>query len=279
VTIRRLQHIGMAVSDLRQACDWFENTFGLKARDFRNDQGRGMQLDARILLGNQCWLHIVQNWNPASRVNQFLHSHGPGLEHISLETDSIEADIQHLRDLGVPIFGDKIFDAPDGFEAFVYPEHTLCMTVELIQPHATSWSYPDADLPVSDRLGIRRLDHVGLAVVDCAAACERLESLFGLRVSTPAPNPRFELRNDCWLSLEQGSGTGTSIDTFLSRFGPGLDHIAFETVSLQLDMQHPELASEPQSAVPLSHWDRHSGVSVAPNETIGARVELIQVQD
>src|SRR5215469_13079605 len=88
MAILRLQHIGMAVSDLRQACEWFERTLGLKARDYRSDQGRGMQLDARILLGNECWLHLVQNWNPESRVNQFLHSHGPGLEHIAVQTDS-----------------------------------------------------------------------------------------------------------------------------------------------------------------------------------------------
>jgi hypothetical protein len=102
-----------------------------------------MQLDARILLGNDCWLHLVQNWNPASRVYQFLEKRGEGLEHIALQTDSIEADVQHLRRQGVPIYQDKIFDANDGFEAFVYPDQTPGLTIELIQPHPTSWSYPE----------------------------------------------------------------------------------------------------------------------------------------
>ena len=140
--IIRLQHIGLAVQDCRAACERLEKLFGLKCRDFRTDQGQGMQYDARILLGNECWLHVVQNWNPQSRVYQWLEAHGEGLEHIALQTDNIEADVAHLRRIGVPIFKDKIFNANDGFEAFVYPDQTPGFTVELIQPHLTSWTYP-----------------------------------------------------------------------------------------------------------------------------------------
>jgi methylmalonyl-CoA/ethylmalonyl-CoA epimerase len=271
MAILRLQHIGMAVSDLRQACDWFETTFGLKARDFRNDQGRGMQLDARILLGNECWLHLVQNWNPESRVYQFLHSHGPGLEHIALETDTIETDVQHLRELGVPIFTDKIFNANDGFEAFVYPDQTLCMTVELIQPHATSWGYPsESDGPVSDRLGIEKLDHVGLAVNDTEAGRQRLEELFGLQASSPGSAARIDLPNGCWLSFaDRSTSPGAE---FLAKYGPGLDHIALETTDVGKDRE--ELGAP--AAAAAEHLGGRIGASVEPEEAIGTHVELVQ---
>jgi hypothetical protein len=125
--------------------DRLEEVFGLKARDFRDDQGKGMQYDARILLGNECWLHLVQNWNPESRVYQWMEKFGEGLEHIALETSTIEQDVDYLRSIGVLVFQDRIFDAADGYEAFVYPEHTPGFTVELIQPHTNSWGYPDED--------------------------------------------------------------------------------------------------------------------------------------
>jgi 4-hydroxyphenylpyruvate dioxygenase-like putative hemolysin len=144
----RLQHIGLAVNDLKAACVRFEELFGLECQDFRDDQGKGgqdlahtWQYDARILLGNECWLHLVQNRSPESRVNHFLESRGEGLEHIALQTDSIEADVGYLRSIGVPVYQDRVLDAPDGYEAFVYPDQTPGMTVELIQPHDTSWGY------------------------------------------------------------------------------------------------------------------------------------------
>ena len=139
----RLHHIGVGVDDLKSACERFENLFGLPARDFRDDQGQGMQLDARVLLGNECWLHIVQNWNPESRVNKFLQERGQELEHLALQTDTIENDIEYLNETGIPIYQDKIFDANDGYEAFVYPDDGVTFTIELIQPHAHSWDYPE----------------------------------------------------------------------------------------------------------------------------------------
>lgn len=142
MAIIRLQHIGVAVRDLDQACRRLEEVFGLKARDFRENQGKGKQKDARILLGNDCWLHLVQNWDPESRVSKFVEAHGEGLEHLALESDDIAADVERVKASGLTIFEKRIFDAPDGFEAFVYPEDTAGFTVELIQPHADSWGYP-----------------------------------------------------------------------------------------------------------------------------------------
>ena len=41
---------------------------GLEPSELRTDQGRGVQHDSRKLLGNECRLHVVHNWNPEARV-------------------------------------------------------------------------------------------------------------------------------------------------------------------------------------------------------------------
>ena len=130
MSLLRLQHIGIVVKNLKDTCERFEVLYGLKSCDFRDDQGKGMQYDARILLGNECWLHLVQNWDKRARVNKFLCQRGEGLEHIAIETDDIEGDVMHLREIGVPIFEDRIFPANDGYEAFVFPDQLPGLTVE-----------------------------------------------------------------------------------------------------------------------------------------------------
>ena len=117
----------------------------MPCRDFRDDQGPNVQYDSRILLGNECWIHVVQNWDPNSRVNKFLNAHGERLEHLALQTATIEDDVQYLRQIDIPIWRDRISDANDGYEAFVYPDDGVDFTIELIQPHATSWDYPEDD--------------------------------------------------------------------------------------------------------------------------------------
>lgn len=281
-----LQHFGIVVHDIHEICEKFQNIFGLKAQDFRDDQGKGMQYDARILLGNDCWLHIVQNWNPESRVNNFLREHGEGLEHIALETNDIEADVEHLRKIGVPIYQDRIFDAADGYEAFVYPGDGIGFTVELIQPHEISWGYPEEarDLPVSNKMGIIRLQHIGVGVNDLQKATQRFEHLFGLKARDFRDDQgkgmqydaRILLGNECWLHLVQNWNPESRVYQFHQSKDQQLEHIALQTTTIEKDIQHLQEIGVPIFKNKIFDADDGYEAFIYPEDGAGFTIELIQ---
>jgi lactoylglutathione lyase/methylmalonyl-CoA/ethylmalonyl-CoA epimerase len=248
MAILRIQHIGVVVRDLQDACARFEQIFGLQARDRRSDQAKGMQYDARILLGNECWLHLVQNWAPESRVNRFLEQRGEGLDHIALESDDIEQDVARLRANGVPVFEDTIFDRNDGYEAFVYPDYLPGLTVELIQSHDRSWTYPGEAVgqPISSVMDLIRLHHLGLVVADLQDACTRFEQAFGLKArdfrDDQGQGMQYDARilfpNHCWLHLVQNWNPESRVNRFLTRRGEGLDHIALQSSDVEADVAY-----------------------------------------
>jgi len=255
MTVVRVQHIGIAVSNFEQAGRALAERFGLRWRDFRNDQGKGMQHDARILLGNDCWLHLVHNWNPQSRVYRFLQSNGEGLEHIALQTASIEDDVLRLRALGIPIFEDTIFKANDGYEAFVYPDDAAGFTVELIQPHAGSWQYPEdaRGIPVSSKLGFIRLHHIGAVVRDARQAAERFEQLFGLKeigMRSDSSGGRREahiaIGGQCRLHFIESRDPASKESRFLEARGEGLEHLGLESVTLTRDDEGLQISGIPK---------------------------------
>jgi 4-hydroxyphenylpyruvate dioxygenase-like putative hemolysin len=282
----RVQHIGVCVHDLKDACARFERIFGLVARDFRDDQGGGSQLDARILLGNECWLHLVQNWNPESRVSRFLREKGEGLEHIAIETDDIEGDAARLRKAGVPIFEDRIFDANDGFEAFVYPDQLPGLTIELIQSHDRAWVYPPdaAGQPLSGEMRLLRLHHLGLVVEDLHQACGQFERLFGLKARDFRNDQgkgfqldaRILFPNQTWLHLVQNWNPESRVNRFLNSRGEGLDHIALQTADIEGDVAH--LRSRGVPFFEDTIFDANDGFEafVYPDQLPGMTVELIQ---
>lgn len=276
----------MVVRDLHDACRSFERALGLRARDFRDDQGQGMQLDSRILLGNECWLHLVQNWNPGSRVNRFLRERGEGLEHIALETDDIEADVGHLREIGVGVWEDRILDANDGYEAFVYPDRLPGLTIELIQSHDRSWYYPSEAVgdAVSESLQVTRLQHIGLCVTDLDDACRRFEEYFGLvaqdfrsdQAGGMQRDARILFPNRCWLHLVQNWDPESRVNRFVRTRGEGLDHIALET----RDIAH-DVASLRTRRIPFFEdtvFNANDGFEafVYPDQLPGMTAELIQ---
>ncbi len=284
--ILRVQHIGIVVRDLHDACDRFERVLGLPAIDFRDDQGQGMQLDARILLGNECWLHLVQNWNPATRVHRFFRERGEGLEHICIETDSIEADVDHLREIGVGVWEDRILDANDGYEAFVFPDKLPGLTVELIESHDRSWVYPPDAVgePISTSMALTRLHHIGLCVHDLDDAAGRFERFFGLAAGdaagdeSPAMREAYiDFRNRCSLQLLESRDPGSRAGRFLRERGEGLEHIALETSDIEGDVAGLRERGVRILDDTIHRFDEGAAAFVHPDELPGMAVELVEL--
>jgi catechol 2,3-dioxygenase-like lactoylglutathione lyase family enzyme len=115
----------------------------------RTDQHDGKQRDVMVVPGNdRLWIHIVESWGPTERVTKFVQEKGEGLEHLCIEVEDIREAVKRVTAAGVPLYEHKIFtNRPDGFEAFVYPEHTTGVTVELIEPYPTSRGYRERRPP------------------------------------------------------------------------------------------------------------------------------------
>ncbi len=282
----RIQHLGIVVRDLRDACDRFERIFGLTARDFRDDQGHGMQYDARILLGNECWLHLVQNWNPESRVSQFLAQRGEGLEHIAIETDDIQGDVERLRNIGVAVFEDTILDANDGYEAFVYPDQLPGLTIELIESHDRSWVYPDDAVgrPISATLTLMLLHHIGLVVEDLARARDQFERIFQLAAQDfrddQGHGMQYDARilfpNQCWLHLVQNWDPESRVNRFLKAQGEGMDHIALQSSDVHADVAHLRAHGIPIFNDEIKDANDGFEAFIYPDQLPGMTVELIE---
>ena len=236
--ILRLQHIGTAHQSHASAAERLRQV-GLEPAELRTDQGRGFQLDSRKLLGNECWLHVVHNWNPEARVCQYLRNIGEGLEHIAIETDDIEGAVARVKE-SAPIFEDRIFPAADGFEAFVYPEDACGFTVELIQPHASSWNWPDPPpARVSPTLSVTHLAEVVAGAADPGAAGRRFEELFEVGFEMDGAAARVGFRNNCVLRFQKGQ--------------PGLRSLVLETADLDADHRELEAARTPVQAASSVH--------------------------
>jgi 4-hydroxyphenylpyruvate dioxygenase-like putative hemolysin len=138
-----IQHIGTACLDIHAVSKKLETILGKPMLGIRSDQHESEQYDGWIEPGNDhLILHPTQSWGENARVRHFIEGKGEGLEHISIEVADIRAAVRRVTSCGAAIHENKIYtNREDGFEAFIFPEYTTGMTVELIEPHPDSRYY------------------------------------------------------------------------------------------------------------------------------------------
>ena len=70
---------------------------------------------------------------------RFLEKRGPGLHHIAVEVEGIEAALELLKGLGVPLIDETPRRGARGHKvAFVHPSATGGVLVELVEPDAAA---------------------------------------------------------------------------------------------------------------------------------------------
>lgn len=131
--IKGLNHIGIVVKNIDDTVRLLSRAFGaeeLKRKTFA-DLG---QTSAIIQIGN-FRVELMEPYGDEGVVPNFLKKRGEGLHHISVITDDIDAEDEHLAKNGVNVMG----KAPKGIKTdrvmFTHPKQTKGIVFEIVEPY------------------------------------------------------------------------------------------------------------------------------------------------
>lgn len=130
--LTRIDHLGLAVTDLDEALALYGGAFALIThhREVLEDQG----VEAVALQLGESVIELLRPIRDDSPVARFLAERGPGIHHVAYLVDDIEAALAALREAGVRLI-DEIPRAGLGGTkiAFVHPKSTFGVLSELVQ--------------------------------------------------------------------------------------------------------------------------------------------------
>jgi methylmalonyl-CoA epimerase len=128
----RIDHVGIAVSELEPALSLYTEQFGARLihRELLDDG----DIDAAILAGGDGQLELIAPLSSDTTLGRFLERRGPGLHHVAYEVDDIEATLAALRDHAVALI-DKVPRAGirDSSIAFIHPSSCCGVLTEIVQ--------------------------------------------------------------------------------------------------------------------------------------------------
>jgi methylmalonyl-CoA epimerase len=128
--IKRFNHVGVAVRNLEQAVDFFQNTYGAKLvwRKKFEDQ----KIESALISIGEAQLELSASLEPQSVIDKFIESRGEGIHHMSFEVDHFDQVIEDIKAKGLKVISEA--DTEDFKAAFIHPQSSFGVLTEIIEP-------------------------------------------------------------------------------------------------------------------------------------------------
>ncbi len=132
MTIKRIDHIAIAVEDMNQSLGFWEKALGLHVHGIRNVPEQAV--DIAFLPIGVSEIELVKPMTADSGIAKWMQKRGPGIHHICFEVDDIRQALAELTAQGMELIDKEPRPSADGkLYAFVHPRSTGGVLIELYQ--------------------------------------------------------------------------------------------------------------------------------------------------
>jgi methylmalonyl-CoA/ethylmalonyl-CoA epimerase len=130
--IKKISHIAVAVENLDESLEKYQRALGLMPTS--RESVASQKVEAALLPIGESSIELISPQGNDG-VKRFLEKRGPGLHHIALEVEDLDAAITTLKALGVPLLdADPRLGAHNHRVAFLHPKATGGVLIELVEP-------------------------------------------------------------------------------------------------------------------------------------------------
>ena len=174
-----LDHVGIAVKDLPAALAFYRDALGLNVE--APEEVVSQRVRAHFVPVGESSLELLEATAPESPIAKYIANRGPGLHHITLRVDDINAALAQLRARGARLIDERPRTGAEGaLVAFIHPASAHGVLVELKQPAAHPQSLVPSPLASDSR--VQRFSLGNMELVSLCDGFFRLDggSMFGV---------------------------------------------------------------------------------------------------
>ncbi len=132
MAIQKIEHLGIAVSDLSLAEEIFSKLLGLKAYKEEKVEREGVKT-VFFQIGDTK-IELLGGLNEESPVSKFILKKGEGMHHIALDVNDLEEEMKRLQKEGFIFIYDQPKEGADNkLINFIHPKSTGGILVELCE--------------------------------------------------------------------------------------------------------------------------------------------------
>jgi len=128
----KIDHIGIATEHLEDGLAIWRDSLGLTVQE--TEEVAEQRVRVAMLPIGDTRVELLEPTTPDSAVGKFLAKRGPGIHHIAVEVEDINAALAELKSKGARLIDEKPRIGAGGcLVAFVHPTSTHGVLLELVQ--------------------------------------------------------------------------------------------------------------------------------------------------
>jgi methylmalonyl-CoA/ethylmalonyl-CoA epimerase len=130
--IKRIDHIAIVVEDIDRALEFWHDALGLDLAHLEAVPEQAATV--AFLPAGESEVELVVPTDATSGMARYLAKRGPGLHHLCLEVDDLEATLAQLKQKGIRLIDETPKVGAGGKRlAFIHPESAQGVLVELYE--------------------------------------------------------------------------------------------------------------------------------------------------
>jgi methylmalonyl-CoA/ethylmalonyl-CoA epimerase len=127
-----IEHIGIAVSNLENAIDFYERVLGLKC--YKIEEIPDQKVRTAFLMVGVTKIELLQSTDPEGPIGKFIEKRGEGIHHIAFAVEEIGDHLAHAESLGVKLIDTTPRKGAEGLDiAFLHPKSSSGVLIEFCE--------------------------------------------------------------------------------------------------------------------------------------------------
>ena len=124
-----IEHIGIAVSDLKQAISYYEDVLGLEC--YAIEEVADQKVRTAFFMVGDTKIELLESTDVDGPVGKFIEKRGQGIHHIAFAMDNVSQALKDAEQKGVQLIDKTSRKGAEGLDiGFLHPKSTFGVLTE-----------------------------------------------------------------------------------------------------------------------------------------------------
>jgi len=128
--ITHIEHVGIAVKNLKESIKYYEGVLGLKC--YSVEEVKDQKVKTAFFMAGQTKIELLESTDAEGPIGKFLEKKGEGIHHLAFAVDDVKEALNEAGEKGVQLIDKQPRKGAEGLDiAFLHPKSTFGVLTEL----------------------------------------------------------------------------------------------------------------------------------------------------